>query len=85
MKKEAVILTYTTPMFRSVSGFTRQERMVDVLNVYNRGAGVVPPQFIAVKNAMPCGRTGFYTGMSVALRDEDLAELESLLEDFTIH
>lgn len=73
-----------TTRFRSISGFARQQHMVEILNVYNRGAGIIPPQFIPVHKAEFCGRTGFYVGMIASLKEDDLKQLEILLEDFII-
>ncbi len=72
------------PKFRSISGFALQHNVIKILNIYNRSPGITPPQFIPIHKELCTGRIGYYVGMAAALKEKDLDELKTYLNDMKI-
>ena len=68
--------------YKAISGFVYPQDILEVLRIYIKGAGVVPPVFIYTdKN---CARVGYCAAFNAALGDDDMARLSELMDDFEV-
>ena len=72
------------PAWRIITGRVMSTEVIDVMKLYMKGAGVVPPIFIDSGACDGSRGNWHFVVLNVALSDERLAELEALIENFEV-